>query len=109
MSQYDPNDPDTGGRPLPPYQGRRETADVGGEEELVKDGAVTAGATGPVEGDELKSTPKEETPRGAEASPADEQPASDMPETDLDKDMVGPDHYSGTGRGENKAEGSGKA
>jgi hypothetical protein len=32
-----------------------------------------------------------------------------MPETDLDKDMVGPDHYEGTGRGEHKAEGSDKS
>ncbi len=101
--------PDTGGRALPPYEGRREAADIGGEEELRKDGANVGGATGPVESDEMKSTPKEDTPRGAEATPSDEQPASDMPETDLDKDMVGPDHYSGTGSGENKAEDSGKA
>jgi hypothetical protein len=53
----------------------------------------------------MKSTAKEDTPRGAEASPADEQPASEMPETDLDHDSVGPDHYKGTGRGENKSEG----
>ena len=42
------------------------------------------------------------------ASPADEQPAGEMPETDLDEDMVGPDHYTGTGSGEDKAEGSDK-
>jgi hypothetical protein len=102
------NDPDTGDRALPPYEGRRESADVDGEEELRKDGANVGGATGPVESDELKATPKEDTPRGAEASPSDEQPASEMPETDLDKDMVGPDHYTGTGSGENKAEGSDK-
>jgi hypothetical protein len=103
------NDPDTGDRAVPPYEGRRKTADVDGEEELRKDGANVGGATGPVESDELKATPKEDTPRGAEASPSDEQPASEMPETDLDKDMVGPDHYTGTGSGENKSEGSGKA
>jgi hypothetical protein len=102
------NDPDTGDRALPPYEGRRESADVDGAEELRKDGANVGGATGPVESDELKATPKEETPRGAAASPSDEQPASEMPETDLDKDMVGPDHYTGTGSGENKAEGSDK-
>jgi hypothetical protein len=102
------NDPDTGDRALPPYEGRRETADVDGEGELRRDGANVGGATGPVESDELKATPKEDTPRGAEASPSDEQPASEMPETDLDKDMVGPDHYTGTGSGENKAEGSDK-
>jgi hypothetical protein len=102
------NDPDTGDRALPPYEGRRESADVDGAEELRKDGANVGGATGPVESDELKATPKEDTPRGAAASPSDEQPASEMPETDLDKDMVGPDHYTGTGSGENKAEGSDK-
>ncbi len=96
----DPND-----RPLPPYEGRRKTADVDGEEEVHKDGANVGGATGPVESTEMKSTPKEDTPRGAEASPSDEQPASEMPETDLDQDMVGPDHYEGTGRGEDRSEG----
>ncbi len=109
MAETPNDDPDTGGRALPPYEGRRESADVDGPEEMRKDGANVAGATGPVESGEMKSTPKEDTPRGAEASPSDEQPASEMPETDLDKDMVGPDHYQGTGRGENKAEDSGKA
>jgi hypothetical protein len=97
-----PNDDPGSGRAVPPYEGRRETADVGGEDELRKDGANVGGAAGPVESDEMKSTPKDDTPRGAEGSPADEQPASDMPETDTDKDMVGPDHYGGTGRGEDK-------
>jgi hypothetical protein len=27
-----------------------------------------------------------------------------MPETDLDDDRVGPDHYTGTGSGENKSQ-----
>jgi hypothetical protein len=103
-----PNDPDTSGRALPPYEGRRETADVAGEEELRKDGANVGGATGPVASDELKATPEEDTPRGAEASPADEQPAAAMPETDLDADAVGPDHYAGTGRGEDTSAGTGK-
>jgi hypothetical protein len=98
-----PNDDPGTGRAVPPYEGRRETADVEGADELRKDGANVGGATAPVESEEMKSTPKDDTPRGAEASPADEQPASEMPETDTDKDMVGPDHYEGTGRGEDKA------
>jgi len=102
-SGTDPNEPDTGDRAVPPYEGRRETADIDGPEEMHKDGAAVGGATGPVESDHLKATPKEDTPRGAEASPADEQPASEMPETDLNPDAVGPDHYSGTGRGEDKS------
>jgi hypothetical protein len=109
MTTFNPEEPDTGGRAMPPYEGRRESADVDSDEDLHKDGANVGAATGPVENDELKSTPKEDTARGAEASPSDEQPASDMPETDLDKDMVGPDHYTGTGSGENKAEGSDKS
>ena len=108
MTESHNQEPETD-RALPPYEGRRKTADVDGVEELRKDGANVGAATGPVESGELKATPKEETARGAEASPSDEQPASEMPETDLDKDMVGPDHYEGTGRGENKAEDSGKA
>ena len=99
-----PDNPDTGDSAVPPYDGRKDTADMGGADDMHKDGAAVGGATGPVESDHLKAEPKEDTPRGAEASPADEQPASDMPETDMDPDMVGPDHYSGTGRGENKSE-----
>ena len=91
-------------RPMPPYDGRRQSADVDGEEEMHKGGANVGAATGPVESDTMKSPPKEDTPRGAEASPADEQPAADMPETDLDDDRVGPDHYRGTGQGQDKTE-----
>lgn len=97
-----PDDPDTEGRTLPPYEGRRETANVDGPEASEKDGAKTAGATGLVEDDELKATPLEDTDRGAVASPSDEQPASESTDTDLDPDMVGPDHYKGTGRGEDE-------
>lgn len=46
-----PDDPDTEGTTIPPYDGRRESADVDGPEESVKDGARTGGATGPVESD----------------------------------------------------------
>ncbi len=95
-----PDDPDTEGSTLPPYDGRRETADVDGPEASEKDGAKTAGAAGPVEDDELKATPREDTDRGAVASPSDEQPASESTDTDLDPDMVGPAHTEGTPRGE---------
>ena len=97
---------DSTDRPMPPYEGRRKSADVDGAEEIRKDGANVGAATGPVESDEMKSTPKEDTARGAEASPSDEQPASDMPETDTDADMGGPDHYEGTVRGEDRTEGT---
>jgi hypothetical protein len=104
MTRPDDVEGDPTGRPMPPYDDRRESADVDSGD-THRDGANVGGATGPVESDELKSTPKEDTPRGAEASPADEQPAADMPETDLDPDLVGPDHHQGTGRGEDRAEG----
>ncbi|MDT4914113.1 MAG: hypothetical protein QOC66_3241 [Pseudonocardiales bacterium] len=91
-------------RPMPPYEDRQKSAPVDSEQDTHKDGANVGGATGPVENTEMKSTPKEDTPRGAEASPSDEQPAAAMPEADLDDDRVGPDHYSGTGSGENKTE-----
>ncbi|MCW2804918.1 MAG: hypothetical protein QOF52_3183 [Propionibacteriaceae bacterium] len=55
------NDPDTEGSAVPPYEGRRETADVDPPSESYSDDARVAGATGPV------------------ASPADEQPADDTP------------------------------
>lgn len=97
-----PEDVDTRGKTLPPYEGRRESADVDGQEESTKGGAKVGGATGPVEDDEMKAPEPADTPRGATASPSDEQPASDMPETDLDDDTVGPAHEPGTGRAENK-------
>jgi hypothetical protein len=104
MTTPDDVEGDPTGRPMPPYDDRRKSADVDGGD-THQDGANVGGATGPVENDALKSTPKEDTPRGAEASPADEQPAADMPETDQDPDRVGPDHYQGTGRGEDKTRG----
>jgi len=99
-----PDDPDTGDSAVPPYEGRREFADIGGADEMHQDGAAVGGAAGPIESDELKATPKEDTPRGAEASPADEQPASGMSESGADTDEgVGPAHTPGTGRAEDQA------
>jgi hypothetical protein len=94
------DDPDTEGRTVPPYEGRRETADVEDRSESVKDGAKTAGATGPVEDDQMKAPAPAETERGAVASPADEQPADQMPESEDSADGVGPAHIPGTPRGE---------
>ena len=48
MSPGSPGPADFEGKAVPPYEGRRETADVDGEEELRKDGANVGGATGPV-------------------------------------------------------------
>lgn len=97
------DDPDTEGKTVPPYDGRREGADVDGPEQTTKDGARTAGATGPLEGDdEMKADEPADTERGAVASPADEQPAEESTTTDTDPDMTGPAHTPGTGRAEDK-------
>lgn len=73
------NDPDTEGSAVPPYEGRRETADVDPPSESYSDGARVAGATGPVEDDRRKADDPADTDRGPVASPADEHPADDTP------------------------------
>ena len=85
---------------VPPYAGRRESADVAGEEELRRDGANVGGATGPVESDERKAPEPADTPRGTVASPADEQPAAGTPSGDPGPASTGPAHHPGTTRGE---------
>ena len=99
-------DPDTTGSTVPPYEGRRESADIDPQEEATKDDVKTAGATGPVEDDEFKATDPGETEGGATASPADEQPASETPESDESRgdelSESGPAHTPGTGRAEDK-------
>jgi hypothetical protein len=97
------DNPDTEGKTVPPYDGRRETADVDGQAESTKDGVKTAGATGPVEDDKPKAPDPEDTERGEHASPTDEQPASESTDTDTDPDMTGPSHEPGTGRAEDKS------
>ncbi len=99
---HEPEGVDTEGRTLPPYEGRRETTDVDGQENSSRDDAKVGGATGPVEDDEAKAADPESTPGGATGSPSEEQPAADMPETDLDPDRTGPAHEPGTGRAEDK-------
>lgn len=77
-----PTDPASGGAAIPPYEGRQESADVKGEEELRRDGANVGGATGPVESEEMKAPEPADTERGAVASPADEQDAADTDQGD---------------------------
>ncbi|MFI5783348.1 hypothetical protein [Nocardia sp. NPDC051570] len=85
---------------VPPYEGRKESADVAAERPGA--GARTGGAAGPVADSDYKAPRPGATPGGATASPADEQPASESPETQRDTDQVGPAHVSGTGRAEDK-------
>jgi hypothetical protein len=95
---------DIEGRTLPPYEGRRESADVADEERMRREGANVGGATGPVESDEMKAPEPADTPRGAVASPADEQPAADTPDGEPGEASVGPAHHPGTTRGEDVGE-----
>jgi hypothetical protein len=74
MSPGEPGPTDFEGKAAPPYEGRRETADVDEEEKLRRDGASVGGATGPVESDERKAPDPADTPRGPVASPAEEKP-----------------------------------
>jgi hypothetical protein len=104
-SHVDGNDPDPAGRAVPPYEGRRETADVDPQEESTEQGAKVGGATGPVEDDEPKAPNPDFTEGGAIASPADEQPADQMPESEESDPGVGPAHVAGTSRGEDLSEG----
>jgi hypothetical protein len=105
MSPGDPGPTDPAeGSAVPPYEGRRETADVDGEEKLHRDGANVGGATGPVESDEKKAPEPAGTPRGAVASPADEQPAAESGGSDPGEASVGPAHSAGVTRGEDVSE-----
>jgi hypothetical protein len=92
---------DTAGSAVPPYEGRRESADL--DREKYREGANVGGATGPVADDRFADEDPEQTPRGATASPADEEPADQAPQTDLDDDRVGPAHTPGTPRGEDQS------
>jgi hypothetical protein len=98
------SDPDTEGRTVPPYEGRRESADVDDQSKTEKEGAKTAGATGPVLDDEMKAADPTDTARGEHASPANEQPADQMSESEASDPGVGPAHVSGTQRGEDLSE-----
>lgn len=103
----DPSGPegvDPAGKTVPPYEGRRESADVDAQDASTRDGAKVGGATGPVEDADMKADDPASTEGGATGSPSDEQPASQGPETDLDDDMVGPAHVQGTGRAEDQPE-----
>jgi hypothetical protein len=100
-----PGSTDFEGKEVPPYEGRRETADVDGPEDMHRDGANVGAATGPVEGNERRKAPEPaDTPRGSVASPADEQPAADVPSGDPGPASTGPAHYAGTTRGEDVSE-----
>ena len=90
--------PQDTGAAVPPYEGRRQSADAASSST-----PPPGGAAGPVTDSDFKSASPSDTPGGRSQSPADEQPAAEMPESDRDDDRVGPAHVAGTGRGESKA------
>lgn len=93
-------DQDAGG-PVPPYDGRQTSApvDEGGTH---RDGANVGGATGPRTSDGMTDPDPEDTEGGRQWSPSDETPAGDGSGRAEEDPGVGPDHYSGTGKGEDQ-------
>jgi hypothetical protein len=88
-----PGETEPGGL-VPPYDGRKEKADIDGD-----------GEHGPHTVDGLTSAPPDETPAGRDASPADEQPAQDDANAETSDPGVGPAHLTGSSRGEDRADG----
>jgi hypothetical protein len=99
-------DADPGDSAVPPYEGRKESAEVDTDESATeRDGAVVGGAERPRESSETRAPDPDETERGAHASPADEQPAESMPEDEPDPEQgVGPAHQAGERRAEDVPE-----
>jgi hypothetical protein len=98
-----PDGIDTEGKAVPPYEGRRESADAGDERKSVRDDARVGGATGPAEDGDPKAADPGQTPGGATGSPAEERPADTAPGTEPADDGVGPAHEPGVGRAEDQA------
>ena len=96
----DPDDPETEGTTVPPYEDRQKAADSG--EGAASDDPSTAGAAAPASsGGGLSEPDPDETEGGATASPADEQPAQEEADDPGEgTGETGPDHTGGTGRAE---------
>ena len=96
------------GRPVPPYEGRKEAAEVdtaegGGDADIRREGANIGGAERPRQSGEAKAPDPASTERGEHAAPADEQPAETMPEDRPDDGGTGPAHQPGVARGQDHA------
>jgi hypothetical protein len=87
---------------VPPYEGRKEEADLDRGRPPQADANVR-GATNPVPVDDpgLTDPDPESTPGGATASPADEQPAAEA-DGGGDYEGTGPAHTPGVARGEDQ-------
>ncbi|MEW1693846.1 hypothetical protein ACIQOF_39020 [Streptomyces sp. NPDC091265] len=98
-----PEDVDTEGKSIPPYEGRRRSGDVQDKGRSSRGGAKTAGARGPVKDDEMKAAAPERTERGATASPSDRKSTERSAERGSENTETGPAHHRGTGRAEDKS------
>jgi len=101
----DPDQPDgidTGGSTVPPYPGRRATADVADSGRANQDSADVRGASRPTEDPDQGAADGDNTD-AATGSPADEQPADRAPQTAPDDEGVGPAHQPGTARAEDQS------
>lgn len=88
---------------VPPYEGRKESADVHEDPgDARRDGATVGGATEPTVSSGMKAPDPSDTPGGRTTSPADEQPAAETASTGPDEGSVGPAHVPGTPRGEDR-------
>jgi hypothetical protein len=86
---------------VPPYDGRKDSAESDQEGGSVRDGVRVGGATGPVTDDQPKAADPSATPGGRTASPGDEQPAADMSESEsTDEGVDISSHTSGVPKGE---------
>lgn len=102
-----PSETDEPGGLVPPYEGRKESADVesadsSGEAAGVhKEGANVAGGQRPKESNAMKAPNPADTPGGEHAAPGDEQPAAESGGNEPAEESTGPARTSGTPRGEN--------
>lgn len=86
---------------VPPYDGRKESAEPDQEGGTMRDGVRVGGATGPVDDDSLKAPDPSSTPGGRTASPGDEQPAAEMPDgTSAEQGVELGSHVPGTPKAE---------
>lgn len=86
---------------LPPYEGRKQSAEPDQEGGSMRGGVRVGGATGPVDDDEYKAPSPGDSAQERTTSPADEQPAADMPDGPSAEDGAdAPAHISGVPKGE---------
>lgn len=95
---------------VPPYEGRKTSAEPDQEGGTSRDGVRVGGATGPVDDDRPKADDPSDTPGGRTASPGDEQPAASMPDgTSAEQGTDTGSHVAGTPKGERVGPESGSA